>query len=87
MKFYIKTFNVEYKDNLSSLAKIVIQSLKMKLYYYAIDDILYILKPNEKEINKLLNILNSTVIFLYFSPAKEKPDFLFFLALFYLPFF
>jgi hypothetical protein len=63
-KFYIKTFNVEYKEDLSPLAKIVIQSLKMKLYYYAIDDLLYILKSNKNEVKNIINILNSTVIFL-----------------------
>ena len=63
-EFYIKTFNVKYKNDLSPLAKIIIKSFKMKLYYYAVDDLLYILKSNKNEVDSLLNVLNSTVIFL-----------------------
>lgn len=63
-EFYIKTFNVKYENDLSPLAKIIIKSFKMKLYYYAVDDLLYILKSNKSEVDSLLNVLNSTVIFL-----------------------
>ena len=63
-EFYIRTFNVKYENDLSPLAKIIIKSFKMKLYYYAVDDLLYILKSNKSEVESLLNVLNSTVIFL-----------------------
>jgi len=56
--------NVKYENDLSPLAKIIIKSFKMKLYCYAVDDFLYILKSNKSEVDRLLNVLNSTVIFL-----------------------
>lgn len=63
-KFNIKTFNVKCDKNLSPLAKILIKSFKFKLYYYVIDDLLYLLKSNPDERDYLLQILHSTVIFL-----------------------
>lgn len=62
--FYIKTFNVKCDDKLSPLAKTILQSFKFKLYYYVIDDLLYLLKSNPDERDYLLQILNSSVIFL-----------------------
>ena len=62
--FQIKTFNVKYDDKLSPLSIMVLQSFKFKLYYYAFDDILYLLKSNTTERDYLLQILNSSVIFL-----------------------
>ena len=62
--FHIKTFNVKCDDKLSPLAKTILQSFKYKLYYYVIDDLLYLLKSNPDERDYLLQILNSSVIFL-----------------------
>ena len=63
-KFQVKTFSVKYNKELSKRAKIVLQSFKLKFYYYVIDDILYFLKSDSTECNCLLEILNSTAIFL-----------------------
>ena len=62
--FHIKTFNVKCDDKLSPLAKTILQSFKFKLYYYVIDDLLYLLKSQPDELNYLLEILHSSVIFL-----------------------
>ena len=62
--FHIKTFNVKCDNKLSPLAKTILQSFKFKLYYYVIDDLLYLLKSNLEERDYLLQILNSSVIFL-----------------------
>ena len=62
--FHIKTFNVKCDKKLSPLAKTILQSFKFKLYYYVIDDLLYLLKTNPDERDSLLQILNSSVIFL-----------------------
>ena len=62
--FNIKTFNVKCDSELSSLAKVVLKSFKFKLYYYIVDDLLYLLKSNPKERDYLLQILHSSVIFL-----------------------
>lgn len=63
-KFQVKTFSVRYEKELSKRAKVVLQSFRLKLYYYVIDDILYFLKSDPHECNYLLQILNSTAIFL-----------------------
>ena len=63
-KFHIKTFNVKCDTKLSPLAKTILSSFKFKLYYYVIDDLLYLLKSNLEERDYLLQILNSSVIFL-----------------------
>jgi len=63
-KFNIRTFNIKCDKNLSPLAKIIIKSFKFKLYYYVIDDLLYLLKSNPDERDYLLQTLHSTVIFL-----------------------
>jgi len=63
-KFNIRTFNIKCDKNLSPLAKIIIKSFKFKLYYYVIDDLLYLLKSNQEERDYLLKTLHSTVIFL-----------------------
>ena len=62
--FHIKTFNVKCDAKLSPLAKTILSSFKFKLYYYVIDDLLYLLKSNLEERDYLLQILNSSVIFL-----------------------
>jgi len=63
-KFNIRTFNIKYDKNLSPLVKILIKSFKFKLYYYVIDDLLYLLKSTPDERDYLLQTLHSTVIFL-----------------------
>jgi hypothetical protein len=62
--FHIKTFNVKCDKKLSPLAITILQSFKFKLYYYVMDDLLYLLKSNLDERDYLLQILNSSVIFL-----------------------
>ena len=62
--FNIKTFNVECDNELSSQAKVVLKSFKFKLYYYIVDDLLYLLKSKPEERDYLLQILHSSVIFL-----------------------
>ena len=62
--FNIKTFNVKCDNELSSLAKTIIKSFKFKLYYYVMDDLVYLLKSNPTERDYLLQILHSSVIFL-----------------------
>jgi len=62
--FNIKTFNVKCDMELSSLAKVVLKSFKFKLYYYIVDDLLYLLKSNPEERDYLLQILHSSVIYL-----------------------
>ena len=63
-KFNIRTFNIKYDRKISPLAKIITKSFKFKLYYYAIDDLVYLLKSNPAECNYLLQTLHSTVLFL-----------------------
>ena len=62
--FNIKTFNVKCDIELSSLAKVIIKSFKFKLYYYIVDDLLYLLKSNPEECDYILKMLHSSVIFL-----------------------
>ena len=62
--YHIKTFSVKCDNKLSPLAKTILQSFNFKLYYYVIDDLLYLLKSNLDERDYLLQILNSSVIFL-----------------------
>jgi hypothetical protein len=63
--FNIKSFNVKYDNKISILAKTVLQSFKFKLYYYVIDDLLYLLKSNIQERDYFLQILHSSAIFLH----------------------
>ena len=62
--FHIKTFNVKCDKKLSPLAKTILQSFKFKLYYYIVDDLLYLLKSKPEERDYLLQIFQSSVIFL-----------------------
>ena len=57
-----KTFRIKYQNNLSSVAKLILNSFQKKYIYYAIDDILYSLKSNPKERDNLLGILYSPII-------------------------
>lgn len=60
--FQIKTFNVKSEKKLSPLAKIILQSVQFKHFYYVRDDISYLLKSNPIERDFLLQALYSTVI-------------------------
>ena len=60
-----KTFQIKYDKKLSSIAKFLLNSFQNKHLYYAIDDILYILKSNRIEQDNLLAILYSPVLSLH----------------------
>jgi len=60
--FQIKTFNVRSEKKLSSLAKLILQSVQFKHFYYARDDIFYLLKSNIAERDFILQALYSIVI-------------------------
>jgi hypothetical protein len=57
-----KTFQIEYHENLSSMATFLLNSFQNKYIYYAIDDILYALKANPRERDNLLAVLYSPII-------------------------
>ena len=57
-----KTFQIKYEQNLSSLAKLLLNSFQNKYLYYAVDDIIYSLKSNPIERDNLLTILYSPVL-------------------------
>lgn len=63
--FSIKTFSVKSDNKISSLTKTILQSCKCKLYYYVIDDLLYLLKSKIKERDFFLQILYSSAIYLH----------------------
>lgn len=58
----LETFQIRYKKKLSSVAKLVFKSFQNKYIYYAIDDILYLFKFNQRERDNLLAILYSPMI-------------------------
>lgn len=58
----IKTFQIKYEKKLSTVAKFLLNSFQNKYLYYAIDDILYLLKSNLPEQENLLNILYAPVL-------------------------
>lgn len=58
----VKTFQIKYEKKLSVVAKFVLNSFQNKYLYYAIDDILYLVKSNLMEQENLLNILYSPVL-------------------------
>jgi hypothetical protein len=60
--FQIKTFNVKSEKKLSPLAKLILQSVQFKHFYYVRDDISYLLKANPVERDFLLQALYSIVI-------------------------
>ena len=57
-----KTFQIKYEKKLSLIGKLVLNSFRNKYIYYAIDDILYLLKSNPVERDNLLSILYSQVL-------------------------
>ena len=62
--FQIQTFSVNYNKKISIYGKKILQSFRLKPYYYVVDDILYLLKFEPDECEYVLQILNSTVIYL-----------------------
>jgi len=58
----LQTFQIKYDKKLSSIAKAILNSFQNKYIYYAIDDILYLLKGNPIERENLLAILYSPVL-------------------------
>jgi hypothetical protein len=57
-----KIFQIKYEKKLSSIAKFILNSFQNKYIYYAIDDILYLLKSNPVERDNLLAILYGPLI-------------------------
>jgi hypothetical protein len=57
-----KTFQIEYHESLSATAKFILNSFQNKYIYYAIDDILYLLKSNPTERDNLSAVLYSPII-------------------------
>jgi hypothetical protein len=57
-----KTFQIKYEQKLSSITKSLLNSFQTKYLYYAIDDVLYLLKSNPIERDNLLTILYSPVL-------------------------
>ena len=58
----VKVFQIKYEKKLSTVAKFILNSFQNKYLYYAIDDILYLLKSNLIEQKNLLNLLYSPVL-------------------------
>lgn len=56
------TFQIKYEKELSTIAKFILSSFQKKYIYYAIDDILYLLKSNPIEQNNLLSIIYSPIV-------------------------
>lgn len=61
-KVKLKTFQIKYEKNLSSTAKLLLNSFHDKYLYYAIDDILDLLHSDPIEQENLLSILYSPVL-------------------------
>lgn len=57
-----KIFQIKYEQRLSTTAKLILNSLHNKYIYYAIDDILYLLKSDPVERENILAILYSPVL-------------------------
>ena len=57
-----KTFQIKFKPSLSSFTKLLLNSFQNKYLYYAIDDVLYLLKSNPIERDNVLAILYSPVL-------------------------
>lgn len=58
----LKTFQIKYNKELSSIAKLILNSFQNKYLYYAIDDILDSFRTNPTERENLLGILYSPVL-------------------------
>src|SRR6478672_2968606 len=57
-----QTFQIKYEKKLSSLGKNILNSFQKKYIYYAIDDILDLLKANPNEQADILAIIYSPVL-------------------------
>jgi hypothetical protein len=57
-----KTFQIKYDKELSLIAKFLLNSFQNKYFYYAIDDILYLLNSNPSERDNILALLYSPVL-------------------------
>jgi len=57
-----KIFQIRYDRKLSTIAKFILNSFENKYIYYAIDDILYLLKSNPIERDNLLTLIYSPVL-------------------------
>ena len=62
--FHVKTFNVKCEKKLSPLTKLILKSIRFKHFYYARDDISYLLRSKPIEREFLLQALYSIVIVL-----------------------
>ena len=60
-----RTFQIKYERKLSLIAKSILNSFHHKYLFYAIDDILYLLKLNPIERNNLLAIIYSPALSLH----------------------
>lgn len=60
-----KTFQVYYEKELSEIAKLTLISFKNKYIYYAIEDLKSNLDANRFEINNLLLLLYSAMVYLH----------------------
>ena len=65
VKVNFKTFHLKYKKKLSLTEKFILNSFRNKYTYYAIDDILYLLKAYPIERDNILNMLYSPILFLH----------------------
>jgi len=57
-----KTFQMKYQTRLSTTAKCLLNNFQNKYIYYAIDDILYLLKTKPVERDNLLAVLYSPIL-------------------------
>ena len=57
-----KTFQMKYQKSLSTTAKCILNSFQNKYIYYAIDDILYLLKSKPSDRDNLLAVLYSPIL-------------------------
>ena len=64
--FKIQTFTIIYEKNISNKGKNILQSFKIKPYYYVIDDILYLLKSIPTERNYFLQLFTLINLPIYF---------------------
>lgn len=62
---YRKTFEIKYNHKLSLKAKSIMSSFRYKYIYYAIDDLLDLLKSNPVEKENLLGVLYSSILSLH----------------------
>ena len=57
-----KVFQIRYERKLSTIAKFILNSFENKYIYYAIDDILDLLKSNPMERDNLLTLIYSPIL-------------------------